>query len=267
MVQLDGSPHDWFEGRAPKCTLLVFIDDATSQLLLGEFVPSESHESVMTAMHHYMQWYGRPLSFYVDFDCVFSVNTNNPERDKITQLERACKELEVPVIHAHSPQAKGRVERSNGTLQDRLVKELRLAGISNMKDANTFVQSVYLPKHNKQFVVSAAKEGNVHRPIGHYKLNNIFCIKDYRILQNDFTLQYKKRILQLAAHQCAVIRPKEEVVIHERFCGKLSLFVRNISLNFVELAARSRAQDIRQPKPERYYKPTKIHPGGKVTKT
>jgi hypothetical protein len=98
MVQLDGSPHDWLEGRAQKCTLLVFIDDATSQILWLEFAPSESLESVMKAARHYMERRGRPLSFYVDFGSVFSVNTNNPERDKITQFDRACKELGVSII-------------------------------------------------------------------------------------------------------------------------------------------------------------------------
>jgi hypothetical protein len=260
MIQLDGSPHDWFEGRAPKCTLLVFIDDATSQILWLEFVPSESLESVMKAVRHYMELCGRPLSFYVDFGSVFSVNTNNPERDKITQFERACKELGVSVIHAHSPQAKGRVERSNKTHQDRLIKELRLAGISSMEEANKFVRNVYLPKHNKQFSVPAAKDGDVHRSIDQFELDNIFCIKESRLVQNDFTVQYKKRILQLTAHQYAVVRPKEEVAIHEQFNGKLSFFIRKIPLNFVELLIKPKKQKTYQLKPERHYKPAKNHP-------
>ena len=260
MIQLDGSPHDWFEGRAPKCTLLVFIDDATSQILWLEFVPSESLESVMKAVRHYMELCGRPLSFYVDFGSVFSVNTNNPERDKITQFERACKELGVSVIHAHSPQAKGRVERSNKTHQDRLIKELRLAGISSMKEANKFAQNVYLPKHNKQFAVPAAKNGNVHRSIDQFELDNIFCIKESRLVQNDFTVQYKKRILQLTAHQHAVVRPKEEVAIHEQFDGRLSLFIRKIPLNFIELRTKPKKQKTYHLKPERCYKPAKNHP-------
>lgn len=260
MIQLDGSPHDWFEGRAPKCTLLVFIDDATSQLLWLEFAPSESLESLMEATRHYMRRHGRPLSFYVDFGSVFSVNTNNPERDKITQFERACEELDVTVIHARSPQAKGRVERSNQTHQDRLIKELRLAEISSMEEANKFAQDVYLPKHNKQFAVPAAKDGDVHRAIDQFELDNIFCIKDSRVVQNDFTVQYKKQILQLTAHQHAVVRPKEEIVIHEQFDGKLSLFIRKIPLNFVELRAKPKKQKTYQLKPERCYKPAKNHP-------
>ena len=103
MIQLDGSPHDWFEGRAPKCTLLVFIDDATSQIPHMELAPRESTKCVMLAMRHYIEAFGRPLSFYVDFGGVFSVNVNNPDRDKMTQFSRSCKELNIDLLYARSP--------------------------------------------------------------------------------------------------------------------------------------------------------------------
>ena len=112
--------------------MLVFIDDATSELLWLEFVPSESMQAVMAAERHYLEVHGAPQSFYVDYGSVFSVNTNNPDRDKITQFERANKELGITIIHARSPQAKGRVERANRTLQDRLIKEMRLRNISTI---------------------------------------------------------------------------------------------------------------------------------------
>ena len=201
LIQLDGSPHDWFEGRGPKCTLLVFIDDATSKIVWAELVPSESVESLMQSTRRYVEHFGRPHAFYVDFGSVFSVNTNNPDRIKITQFERACKELGIEVKHAHSPQAKGRVERSNKTHQDRLIKELRLRKISTMKEANEFIKDVYIPQHNAAFAVKAAKEGDVHRPATMFNLDDIFCIKEERVVQNDFTIQYKKRILQLLAEQ------------------------------------------------------------------
>jgi len=258
MMQADGSPHDWFEGRAPKCTLLVFIDDATSYVPSMKFVPSESTKNVMVSFRSYVELFGRPLSLYVDFGSVFSVNTNNEEREKITQFKRACKELDVEIIHAHSPQAKGRVERSNKTHQDRLIKELRLANISTIPEANEFIQNVYLPQHNKLFAVPAAKKGNVHRPIGNRNLDSIFCIKGVRIVQNDFTLQYNKRILQLTNNQRAVVRPKESVTIHEHFNGSLSLSIRNIALDFIELKSRPLKQYVH--KPEKYYKPIKDHP-------
>ena len=258
MMQADGSPHDWFEGRAPKCTLLVFIDDATSYIPLMKLVPSESTKSVMLSFRSYVELFGRPLSLYVDFGSVFSVNTNNEEREKITQFKRACRELDVEIIHAHSPQAKGRVERSNQTHQDRLIKELRLANISTISEANEFIQNVYLPQHNKHFAIPADKEGNVHRPIENRNLELIFCIKAVRMVQNDFTLQYNKRILQLTNNQRAVVRPKEYVTVYEHFNNSLSLSIRNIALNFIELKARPLKQCVY--KPEKYYKPMKDHP-------
>ena len=219
LIQLDGSPHDWLGGRGPKCTLLVFIDDATSAIVWAELVPSESTEALMQATRHYIERCGRPLAFYVDFGSVFSVNTNNPDRIKITQFKRACNELGIEVIYAHSPQAKGRVERSNQTHQDRLIKELRLRNISTLEEANKFIIETYIPKHNKAFAVKAAREGDVHRPITTHNLGTIF-------------------IIQLLAEQKAVVRPKETVLIHEQFDGSLSIFIRNIKLNFVEIAHR-----------------------------
>ena len=115
MTQLDGSPHAWFEERGPCCTLLVFIDDATSKIVQLEFVKSESTKEVMQAVKKYILAHGLPREFYVDYGSVFSVNINNPDREKLTQWERCCKELGINVIHARSPQAKGRVERANRT--------------------------------------------------------------------------------------------------------------------------------------------------------
>ncbi len=198
MIQLDGSLHEWFEGWGPVCTLLVFIDDATSKLLWLEFVNSESNMDVMRATKNYIKHCGIPHEFYVDFGRVFSVNLNNEERDKKTQWERAVNELNIIVSHAHSPQAKGRVERANETLQDRLIKELRLAGISSITAANQFLrESNYLDKHNSQFAVAAAESGDGHRPADLYDLDHIFCIREKRVLANDYTIVYNKRIFQL----------------------------------------------------------------------
>lgn len=238
MIQLDGSPHDWFEGRGPKCTLLVFIDDATSQLVWLEFAPSESFDAIMNATLKYFKKHGRPVSFYVDYGSVFSVNTNNPDRKKITQFERAMRELGVEVIHARSPQAKGRVERVNRTLQDRLTKDMRLAGISTIEAANAFAQGDYIPRHNELFAEEAAQTGNAHRPVVGLDLHNIFCTKETRVLQNDFTLSYKNRQLQLKKHQRAVIRPKEHIIVHEHLDGNISLWIRGIGLAFEELKQR-----------------------------
>src|SRR3990167_10273938 len=183
MIQLDGSPHDWFEGRAPKCTLLVFIDDATSQILWLEFADGESNIAVMQATKNYVQKHGLPQSVYVDHGGVFHVNLNNPEGEKKTQWERAMSELGIEVIHAHSPQAKGRVERANGTMQDRLSKEMRLAGIDSIEMANKFIQkSGFIERHNQKYAVKAIQSGDSHRSILNYNLDQIFCFKHQKFL-------------------------------------------------------------------------------------
>jgi transposase len=239
LVQLDGSPHDWFEGRGPRCTLLVFIDDATSKILWLEFVESESFEGVAKATKKYIERWGRPVSFYVDFGSVFKVNLNNPDGEKKTQYERILSELDIDLSHATSPQAKGRVERCNQTMQDRLIKEMRLAGISSMDEANRFVQQGdFIEKHNARFAVPPAKEGDAHRATPGYDLYKIFCSKEERIVTNDFTVSYKGRILQLTKEQPATIRPKDHVTICQHLDGKITVRIRNVQLNFKEIGMR-----------------------------
>ncbi len=238
MLQLDGSPHDWFEGRGEKCTLLVFIDDATSKILWLEFAKSESLFGVMSATKNYFEAYGRPHSFYTDYGSVFNVNLNNKDKSKITQFEKMMKELDVSIIKAKSPQAKGRVERVNQALQDRLVKEMRLANICTIEEANKFVKEVYITKHNSLFVVPAALDGDEHRSLDGYDLDSIFSIKQERVIQNDFTVQYKNKILQLEKHQKAHIRPKEIVLIRENLKKDINISIRSIDLDFFEIANR-----------------------------
>ncbi len=136
LVQLDGSSHDWFEGKTAPCCLLAFIDDATSSVLWAEFCESESTESLLRATSSYLECCGRPLSLYTDRGGVYKVNIHNAEGDRETQFGRALTELDISLIHARSPQAKGRIERLFGTAQDRLVKDLRLAGISTREAGN-----------------------------------------------------------------------------------------------------------------------------------
>lgn len=239
LVQLDGSPHDWFEGRGPRCTLLVFIDDATSRILWLEFVESESFEGVAKATKKYIERWGRPVAFYVDFGSVFKVNLNNPEGERKTQYERILGDLDIDLSHATSPQAKGRVERCNKTMQDRLIKEMRLAGISSMDEANRFVQQGdFIEKHNARFAVPPAKEGDAHRAIRGYDLYKIFCSKEERIVTSDFTVSYKGRILQLAKDQPATIRPKDHVIICLHLDEKITVRIRSVQLNFREIGMR-----------------------------
>lgn len=259
LIQLDGSPHAWFEGRGEKCTLLVFIDDATSKIVWLEFVKSESTDCVIKAVCNYMQKWGRPTSFYVDYGSVFSVNTNNPERDKITQFSRILKELDVNVIFASSPQAKGRVERSNQTHQDRLVKDLRLAEISTIADANQYIQDVYLEKHNSKFSVVPSEPTDVHRSLDGYDLNNIFCLKDKRILKNDFTIFYQQKMFQIEK-QKTIVRPKDVIIVHKHLDGSISCWFAGAALLFHEINQRPIKQVPEKIVSQKLFKPAANHP-------
>lgn len=260
LVQLDGSPHEWFEGSGEKLTLLVFIDDATGKIPIMKLVSGESTENVMLALRSYIENNGRPLALYVDFGGVFSVNVNNPDREKKTQFRRACDELGIEIKYAHSPQAKGRVERSNKTHQDRLIKEFRLAGISTVEEANLFIEKEYLPNHNKRYAKPATKEGDVHRSTDNYNLDKTLCLKEERVIQNDFVVQYKKRLLQITSEQKAVLRPKELVTVLEQFDGTLSLEIRGISINFREIQQRIKPEVIKPKMVYRHHKPADNHP-------
>ena len=237
MTQLDGSPHDWFEGRAARCTLLVLIDDATSQIVHMQFASSESNQSILDATKNYVQKQGAPRSFYVDFGGAFHVNLNNPEHDKKTQWERACKQLGIEIIHAHSPQAKGRVERCNKTMQDRLIKEMRLANICSIEQANVFLQtSDFIIKHNEKYAVKPAQLGDAHIDRSEYDLKDVFSIYNERTLANDFTLMFEKRIFQLHKQQRTLVKPKDLITVKTSLAGVISLWIRKTKLNFHEIS-------------------------------
>ena len=238
MVQLDGSSHAWFEDRGLKCTLLAFIDDATSQILWLEFCDGETTMNLLRATAAYLQTHGRPISLYADCGGVFKVNIHNQDEDKKTQYERAIDELEIGFIHARSPQAKGRVERLFGTLQDRLVKELRLATISTIEDANRFIHDVYLLKHNAKFAVEAKESHNVHRLLDGFNLDQILVTKEERKVNPDFTVQYKTRWFQLEKKQPTLVFPKNEIMVSEHWTGHITLSLRTAQLNWHEIAKR-----------------------------
>jgi len=242
LVQLDGSIHFWFEERGKRCVLIVFIDDATSKLLWLEFAESESTPSLMLSTKNYVKKHGRPLEFYTDFGSVFSVNVNNKDGEKKTQYQRSLGELNTTLIHAHSPQEKGRVERVNRTLQDRLVKELRLRNISTIAEANNYVQNIYIHEHNKLFAQKPEQSADFHRPIDGYDLDSIFSIKEKRIVQNDFIVKYQNHIFQLHKQQKITVRPKDFVEIRTSLYGSFSLFLRGVKLTFSEITQRPQKQ-------------------------
>lgn len=238
MVQLDGSPHHWFENRAEPCTLIAFIDDATSRILWLEFAKSESTESLMNATKNYLLRHGAPASYYTDRGVVYRINHNNPDGDKVTQYKRAMDELHIKLIHARSPEAKGRIENLFGTLQDRLVKELRLANISTVDEASEFAQTIYMPKHNAKFSVKPKSATNLHKAIENYDLEQILCLKEERQINNDFTITYKGKWLQLLEKQATIVRPKTTITIHERLDGAIEVYLRKTKLNFKPLPER-----------------------------
>lgn len=194
LIQLDGSPHDWFEGRADECTLLVFIDDATSAIMHMYFCESESTLSYMTATRQYIDKHGKPVAFYTDKHGVFRVNhASNEDKNKLTQYVRALKELNIELICANTPQAKGRVERANKTLQDRLTKEMRLAGITGIDEANQWLGG-FIEDYNRRFAKLAKHQQNVHRPVYETQdeLYDIFSWQLTRQVSKALTLQYDR---------------------------------------------------------------------------
>lgn len=231
MIQIDGSPHDWFEGRSPKCSLIVFIDDATSRLLEMRFFPSETTEAYMTCLRRYLEHYGRPVSFYSDKHSIFRVNTG--QNDEITQFGRALKTLDIESIHANTPQAKGRVERANKTLQNRLVKEMRLAGISDMEEGNAFLAG-YIKKHNCKFSVPPASGMDAHRPVLHSQeeLNLILSIHSQRKLSRNLSLQYNNTLYQMKISGIGYAMRGATVTVCEDFQGKVTLLYKGRKLAY-----------------------------------
>ena len=204
LVQLDGSPHKWFEDRASSCTLLAFIDDATSRIMDGMFVDYEGTFTLFEATDHYLKAHGKPLAFYVDKHSTFKINRQaNIEEDlrdqqAQSQFSRAMNELNIEVIFANSPEAKGRVEKLFQTLQDRLVKEMRLKGISDKKEATRFFREEYIPFHNSKFAVAPREKANLHKPLlATDDLSKIFTIRSERIVTKDLIVRYKNTRYQL----------------------------------------------------------------------
>lgn len=195
LIQIDGSEHNWFEERAPKCTLLVYIDDATSRLMHLHFTYSESTFSYFEATHRYLELHGKPQAFYSDQYSVFRVNGKSATAGNgYTQFGRALFELNIESICANSSQAKGRVERANLTLQDRLVKEMRLRGISTMAEANTYAPS-FIEDFNRRFAKPPRNDWNAHRPVrADENLLQIFTVREPRKVSQSLTLQYDKTI-------------------------------------------------------------------------
>ena len=269
LVQMDGSEHLWFESRRAKATLMVMIDDATNWTY-AKFFEGETTASAMTIFGAYVGWYGLPRGLYVDRDTIYEITRDSTVDEALrdvgplTQFGRAMETLDVELICAHSPQAKGRVERRHGVLQDRLLKALRLKKIKTLEAANEFLDGEFLDDLNGRFHVDARSPTDLHRsvPPG-VKLEHVLCYQEKRQVQNDWTVSWCSRILQLGPRHRRLGLAKKKILVSELLDGTLRLTHRNETLDWEELPARP----ARQPKTTKEhaaarpsYKPAATHP-------
>lgn len=234
LIQMDGSEHAWFEERGEKCTLLVYIDDATGQLMELWFVPDETTFAYFEASRHYFERYGKPVAFYSDKHGIFRVNQPRPlgTTTGLTQFGRAMQELDIQIICANTPQAKGRIERANQTLQDRLVKELRLRGISDMQAANAYLPE-FRADYNRRFAVAPRSSHNAHRPL--LKTDNLDLILsklETRCLSKNLTLQYNRVIYQIQSNRPDYALRKAQVTLCENAKGDVTILYNNQPLAY-----------------------------------
>ncbi len=262
MIQADGSHHDWFEGRGPACVFMGYIDDATGKVF-GGFYDYEGTLPAMDSFRGYIRKYGIPMSLYMDKHTTYKATGEPTVEEQLSGSEpmsafgRALKELGVELIHAHSPQAKGRVERLFNTLQDRLVKEMRLRGISSIAEANELLKE-YLPTYNRRFGKKAAEAENLHRPIPKgLPLDRILCIKTERTLKNDFTIAHDRKLYQI---EDAVTTKK--LIVEEYTNGAMAIWSQGQRVKFRELAVKPEKSERHSSKKHRRNasRPAQNHP-------
>lgn len=262
MLQMDGSHHDWLEGRGPELVLMGSIDDATNTTY-GRFHDYEGTLPAMDMFKGYVEKYGLPMSVYLDRHTTYKSSKKLNEWDEIeeiaplSQFERALKELGVEVIHALSPQAKGRVERLFGVLQDRLVKEMRLRGITTKDQSNAFLEE-YLPRYNERFTVCPAHKADVHVKLPRsVDLDEYLCIKTERTIRNDNTIALNGRLYQIEEPG------GKKVVVEERIDGSLLVISKDVALKYKEITERPPKVVVPKPSIKEYNrppKPAKDHP-------
>jgi hypothetical protein len=267
MVQLDGSHHDWFEGRGPRCVLMVMVDDATNRVWAKFFEEETTHASY-DMLDDWAGQHGLPQSLYVDRDSIYrcegvgSVAEQLAGQEPQTQFGRAMKELGVELILANSPQAKGRVERMNGVLQDRLVKAMRLEGISDMKAANAFVAKKFLPSFNQKFEVKATSAADVHRR-ARRDLGRVLSWQAQRVVQRDWTVVHERRWYQLDRQHEALSLAGKKVIVRTLRDGTVQLERRGVKLKWKALGARPqrpKTSSSEKPRPVKEWKPATAHP-------
>lgn len=269
LVQIDGSPHAWFEDRGPSCTLLVLIDDATGRLLGLLFVDQKNFHNYARLVRSYFERCGKPLAFYSDKHGIFRVNQASREKGEAqTQFGRAMQDLEIELLCANSPQAKGRIERANQTLQDRLVKEMRLRRISNPEQGNVYLPE-FIDDFNSRFAVPPRSSNNAHRPLTALEnLNHILTWQEQRILSKNLTLQFKKVVYQIQTQPSSYALRNAHVTVCEDARAAVLILYNSKELPFTIFHKQERLAEIVDSKsvdrvipiPAQPHKPAPDHP-------
>lgn len=275
LIQFDGSYHLWFEdrlidadGNPVEICLLAAIDDATGKITKAIFAKNEGVVAIFKFWMNYVVCVGKPLAIYLDRYSTYKINHKAAvdNFDLITQFGRAMQMLAIQLIFANSPQAKGRVERLFKTLQDRLVKELRLANINSVREGNKFLNAVFLPKFNDKFSVPAAEKGDIHQALtktNQKKLVSIFSVWSKRVIGNDFTIHFKNSWYQLAQIQPTTVKPKDSVIVEEHLDQTIHFQFREKYLNYIVLPQRpqrSKSQPLILTGHKLNWKPAENHP-------
>jgi len=272
LVQMDGSHHDWF-GTGHQTCLMNLVDDATTTTLAG----MEAQETTAGAMRSLWAWivrYGIPFALYCDGKTVYVTDREATAEEQLagevplTAFGRVCRRLGIEIVRAHSPQAKGRVERSHGVYQDRLVKELRVRGIATIAGSNTLLQGGFVARLNEKFATAPASDEDAHRPVpGGLDLATVFVFEDSRRVANDWTIRYDNRYYQITGPKETMPRPKATVTVQRRLDGSLHILYRQREVTFREVplearvAPKTRAAALDDPsEPSRSSVPSATHP-------
>jgi len=245
LEQMDGADHDWFEERSERCTLLVMIDDATGQLGALSFVPEESFFGYCGLLRQYLAAHGRPAGLYTDKHGIFRINIPNAgSGDNLTQFGRAMQELEIPILCANTPQAKGRVERVNLTLQDRLVKEIRLRGIDDMQQGNAYLPE-FMADFNTRFAVSPRSSLDAHRPLlAQHNLDQILAWQETRTISKNLTVQFKNVVYQIQTDRPAYALHNAPVVVCQDMHGKVTILYKSAPLEYTIFHKQKRQAEV-----------------------
>lgn len=248
MEQFDGSYHYWLEDRGPFCCLLASIDDATGIPTKAKLAKDESTFSVFDFWKDYLKEHGKPHSIYLDKFSTYKMTQKvaQENHDTLTQFQRAMRELSIEPISANSCQAKGRVERLFETFQDRLIKELRLAGVSTTKEANVFIEKEFLPKYRQKYAVEPRSQANLHKRLSlkeEKSLDSVFSKQYERTVRSDFTISYSNQWYQLLKEQPATICKQDTVKVEERLDGSVQFRLRGKYLNYKVLPERPKKME------------------------